>query len=1210
MSLLRITVVVALAAVGLAGCAKEDKEAPPAPRLAASKIKTALATAVLTGTAEYGSTIALTRTPAWAEAPALSADPFTAAFGTDVPLELGDNVFSATATDAAKNVSEAATLTITRIAVAPSHLKLTLSASVSSADEAKVDALAELGVDEAVDMENLQVDFSAQHEDSTLPPVTINAKADAQGRARATLTGLTRAGAWTISATSSDAVKVTDQARFTVKAGAPATLTLTLESTDPAGQPTSGKSITVPAGASVKAHVTLTDVALNVVDAPVALYTDAPGALVAGDLIANVVAARREPGYTVVAVVQGANGASGKPVSDAAHFIVVPGAAKKIALALSAESAKAGEKVQLSTTVTDQFGNDVLEGSTTAPAFASSPALAASFTPPGSTQALTQGLLGDATFVAFDLSSVKAGGYLFDLTSSYGTGAGALVAHAWLTVEPAAASGFKLVDDPANPGTLLQDFLFTSGCAGGLARCTSASVQAGADVAYEYQVVDLYGNDRIGPTKVVTTAPGALVLDDGASGSGRLSSLTVSRAAPFDVTGYITGVGGGLKRQLSVGVGPAATVSVSLSSTLVPLNTTVKAIAVVRDAFGNLVNCPAGATVDPSVFAFTSTPAAATTSAVSCAAGAFSATFTFNAENAYALEGTYQAGPVSGMAYVNVVGFDNAPPSIAIQNVRINGAACTPGATAGSCAVWPDDTVDFDAVANDNVSLAQVGYSVFFSTTQTLRSRYVLISTDQLLPATIHFTFRIPGNVLPEETPLVAQAIDGSGNQKNSAALVLDARLTATGLGGRSLTTVAASGLVRNPVDVVYRPATGDIVVANEGQNGNGTYDLLKVAAGSTSVLASLGARPAFAAADASGHVFVSDTGQRVYRISADGLTVDTSPALAYSPAGLAMSGATPQRGWVDLTNVQDADQLILDVGQPAARTFELDNNASCTATATKLCVTFSGAGANAAAALATAINGATGLRARALASNGSARLSLEALAAGEPTASAPAIALQRTTANLGLSGLSGNNGTLSDGHDAELWAGSRNSNTVSRYQPAAAPFLGAPHGSFNPQLPMLGLAVRDQWAAGGDNSYDYGLFFVDQGQQQVNLRRASGVNSAGTVLGATSGTYTLSQATNGTNFNALRDVALTSSGCLLISEEDDGGFGANRGAIYAANVSGSGVPTSVVQVARGFVSPRGIALDGAGNLLVADRDAGVVYRLSPLASPPAGGCF
>ncbi|MGC4121604.1 MAG: hypothetical protein QM765_44910 [Myxococcales bacterium] len=1211
MSKLRSTVVVAaLAALALAGCAKEDKEAPPAPRLSASKLKTARATAVLTGTAEYGSSIALSRNPTWADAPALTADPFTAAFGTDVPLELGDNVFTATATDAAKNVSEAGTLTITRIAVAPTRLKLTLSASASSADEAQVDALAELGVDEAVDLENLQVDFSAQHEEATLPPVTLSAKADAQGRVRATLTGLTRAGIWTITATSSDAVKVSDQARFTVKAGAPAHLTLTLESTDPAGQPTSGKSITVPAGASIKAALTLTDVAENVIDAPVALYTDAPGALVAGDLIANVTAARADPGYTVVAVVQGANGASGKPVSDTAHFIVVPGTAQKIALSLSSSSVKAGERVQLSSTVTDAYGNDVLAGSSTAPAYASAPALATSFTPPGGAQPLTQGFLGDATFVAFDLSAVKADGYLFDLTATYGTGASALTAHAWLTVEPAAAAGFKLVDDPANPGTQIQDFLFTTGCAGGAARCASASVLAGEDVGYEYQVVDLYGNDRVGPTKVVTNAPGALVLDDGASGAGRISSLTVSRAAAFDVTGYITGVGGGLKRSLSVGVGPAATVSVSLSSTLVPHNTAVKAIAVVRDGFGNLVDCPPGATVDPSVFAFAATPAAATASAVTCLAGAFSATFTFGVENAYAIEGTYRAGPISGMAYVNVVGFDNAPPSIAIQNVLVNGSPCAAGATAGSCAVWPNDTVDFDAVASDNLSLAQVSYSVFFSTTQTLRNRSVLISSDQALPVTIHFTFRVPNNVLPEETPLVAQAIDGAGNQKNSAALLLNARMTAAGTGGRALTTVSAGGLVTAPVDVAWRASTGDVVVVNEGQNGSGGYDLLKVASGTTSLLTTLTSRPAFAAADATGRLFVSDTGQRVYRVSADGLTVDQSPALAYGPAGLAMSAASPQRGWVDLTNAQDGDQLVLDAGQATARTFELDNNGACAAAAGKTCVTWTGAGANAAAALASAINGAAGLRARAISSNGSARVSLEALATGEPGTASPAIALQRSTANLGLSGLSGNTGTLADGHDADLWVGSRSSNTVLRYQPAATTFLSATHGSFNPNQPLLGLAVRDQWAAGGDNSYDYGLFFVDQGQQQINVRRASGFNSTTANLAATTNLYAITQASAGTNFNALRDVVLTSSGCLLISEEDDGGTGINRGAIYAANVSGSGAPTSVIQVARGFAGVRGLALDGSGHLLIADRDANVVYRLAPLSSPPAGACF
>ncbi len=102
----------AVAFLLLAACAEKDTKAPPAPRVHPVQSPTSASKIVLTGAAEFGSTVTVS---GGASTVTVTADPFTAEFLAEVPLHTtipaGDisvkNSLSVTATDSAGNVSEA-----------------------------------------------------------------------------------------------------------------------------------------------------------------------------------------------------------------------------------------------------------------------------------------------------------------------------------------------------------------------------------------------------------------------------------------------------------------------------------------------------------------------------------------------------------------------------------------------------------------------------------------------------------------------------------------------------------------------------------------------------------------------------------------------------------------------------------------------------------------------------------------------------------------------------------------------------------------------------------------------------------------------------------------------------------------------------------------------------------------------------------------------
>ena len=110
--------------LALTTCAEEDSVAPPAPNVDAVATPTSLTSQMVTGSAEFGSTVNITGGAADAEG---VADVFTARFSIEVTLTAdSENMLSLTATDGAGNISEATTVAIVHEAAQPEGLVLTV----------------------------------------------------------------------------------------------------------------------------------------------------------------------------------------------------------------------------------------------------------------------------------------------------------------------------------------------------------------------------------------------------------------------------------------------------------------------------------------------------------------------------------------------------------------------------------------------------------------------------------------------------------------------------------------------------------------------------------------------------------------------------------------------------------------------------------------------------------------------------------------------------------------------------------------------------------------------------------------------------------------------------------------------------------------------------------------------------------------------------
>ncbi|MDP2270618.1 MAG: Ig-like domain-containing protein [Archangium sp.] len=844
--------------------------------------------------------------------------------------------------------------------------------------------------------------------------------------------------------------------------------------------------------------------------------------------------------------------------------------ASNIKLSLTAPVARAGELVGLIAVVFDQYGNEMPDAVVS---FESTPALAATFTIPGSMPAVTkaQGVLaGTRQFVAFDLSAVKSADFVFQLKATSGTVSDTLP----LTVRPASGHSFsKLAWVPLG---------------------TQLTIVAGQDASYTYEVVDLYGNVTTGPVSAFTSAPGAVVVEDGVSGAGKLTRATT--AGNSTLAFYLAGVGQKGSLNLSVGTAPAAFVELVASATLTSPQSPVRLFARVRDVFGNPIECTPATAGDLSFTTTGTTTTGPTPGATSCFNGAFQASVTFSAEDNFAITATHQptgATATSSSVFITVLNFDNTPPQVSIANITVNGNPCTPASrpVATGCDVSSGDSVDFDVRATDNSALAQLAYNIFFESTQSVRTRTVFVAANQA-SATIRFRFTVNSNAI-ETSPLVAMALDRAGNIQNSAAVNFYVN-TGVALGGRVLSTAVASPLLNRPADLAF-DSTGALFIINRGNN-----QLLKVPSGGTAQVAAANVLGEFLVRAPSGsgeRLFLSDR-------SVNGVVLSFDPAApgplqtwtnfgAGTARGLAVLSALPARGWVDASGATDGDRLTF-TQNGVALTYELDSNASCVATPTLFCAPFTAAGATGAiraAALVTAINNNPSSPVAASVVTGNAgRLNIFTKLAGEPTGA--------NTVSIGVTaGLGRSATTLAEGHDADLWVANDGDNSVRRFFTTGTPPVT--HGAFNVGAPQFGLAVRDGWSTTNDRLFDAVEYFVDDGNNNQLIAARSTVTAAGGVLFPfTSQVFTL---TNG-GFNALWDVQLLPNGCLLVSDDGNG----DLFAIDTTNPANT-APT-VERIARGLPGPRGLTIDPAGNLLIAVDQGNAVLRLTP--SPAANDCF
>jgi hypothetical protein len=937
-------------------------------------------------------------------------------------------------------------------------------------------------------------------------------------------------------------------------------------STTPASDP-----LTVAAGDTLRAQAEVKDAPGHVLDLPIAITTSIPNAFVAGPEITEI---RSAGDFEVAATVAGSSLALSRQVK------VTPGKASQISLDASPATVMAGSTIFVTAIAHDAFGNLVGDADIK---LASVPALDSSYKPVCGSKALDQGFLDAHRFVAYDLSAVAGSGYVFELKATSGDAS----ASASVTVHPGPAARFAPLD-PKNC-TKGDAFAFTDASWKSDAA-EPINAAAGSSVYYRYSVIDSYGNPAVGPVSVVTTAPGANVIDDGISGVGQVAHLTTS--GTFDLSAYIAGVSAPAVKSFSVNVGDAHSATVYLSSTLASPGDTVYAFASIHDAFGNTVACPSGAVSASTLDVVASPAATATGGAVTCSDGLFQRPFTFSGNGTYTLTATYKiGGTVSASSFVTILGIDATPPTVSIANIAIDGVACTPSGSPPSCAVTRGATVDFDVVANDNVALSEIEYSAFFQTIGSGFTRTVLVSGNTALPIVTHFHFTVSNRALPEQVPLVGLAVDSSGNRATSDQVFL--QVDVIGTFGRTVQTVVSGGVVNAPTDIAFDP-NGNMFIANDGAT-----NLLEVAKGSITpvVFSSYNQNSRYIAVDHGGNVYLTNN-TRIVKVDATGSNVTNYVNLTGNSAqGLALVGATAAKGTIDASGAADAATVAV-----AGQTFELDiSNNGCTGGAGVVCVAVASS-ANKNQALATAIGASSSVNTMvgAVFDAGANKVVLAAATRGE---AADAITLSAGT------GVTVSGSTLSEGHDEELFVGQTADNNIYRFPEtlSANSMVSSNHGQFGVAATQHGVAVKDMITASSPNLRDLYLYFVDGGNTNT-LRGYHAVNGAApaSVFALTS-----SNMGGGQNFNTLYDVVLEPTspapasnpvnGCLLVSDQ-------GSGRIYAVDTSNAAnTSPAITLVANGFADPRGLAFYN-GDLYVADRGNDAVMRLSP--SPSTTDCF
>lgn len=952
--------------------------------------------------------------------------------------------------------------------------------------------------------------------------------------------------------------------------GPPAAVEVTLQEVPAMTPVPPGGSVT--AGTALEAKVSVKDAFGNETTAPVGLSTNAPALLQGGALTVT-----QAGSYSIIATV------GGTLLSGEIDFTVVPDVVATIAVNAQKNSSVAGQKIQLKPTAQDQYGNLVPAPLTVS----SSPTFASTFTAPCSTLTFTdQGVsaAGDS-FVAYDLSAISASGNTVTLTATDGTITSAAET---VTILPATPARFGDSDPAAN-------------ACGDLFLLASGSAPAGGQIAYTYAVVDQYGNETIGPIKTYTNAPNAQLIDDGISGAGTITNLTL--AGTFTVTALIPGVGAQAIRSFSVGASAPISLSFFLNASLAGKNDVVRAFGIPRDEFSNPILCTSSNVTD---FAITVSPATggAAQGPVTCGAnGAFIQDFAFPIEDTYLLTATYTpagGSAVTSSAFVTILSQDNQPPVVTIQNVSVNAAPCSQTGSPPACEVQPGDVVIFDVVASDNVSLSALSYAAFFATAPTGSQQFqggVLVPSGSTT-YTQQFSFTVPP-ALPEDVNLVARAQDGSGNLQNSLATLL--RVQPFNTFGRPASTVASGGFIKNPNDVAV-DASGNVIIGNDG-----SANLLRVSAGSKSplIFSSFNRQSNFLKFDSVGRLLVSNSGA-VWRVSSSGSVVEEYVRLPFREGqGLDEVGPTRAKGLINAALALDGDTVtvagtVYEYNDPTSTTpncpnsggtavcFQLGAAACAGMTNKNQCLAATIDATNPATHVATFVNAGCGL--------GSTTCAVvTATNAGEggnalQLTSSTQVRIQ--TSNPGA-------GRFAEGHLDEFFLGQDGlgDNNVYRFPedlaglPAA---LSAAHGTYDVSRQQLGISVKNNTTNTSPNLLNLRIVYIQGG---AGIANGGGTLHFYDVLRNLAGQTVTPIGNVGLGGTLVDVVARPGNGCLLVSDR-------GNGRILAVSPTTGASST----VADGFSDPRGLAFDDTGaNLYVTENALNAVIRIGADAT---NSCF
>lgn len=482
----RLSLATLIVAASVGGCFVDD-DAPGAPVLDDVRTVTSLDTVHIAGSAEPLAHVTLTGGDGDFAA---DADGVTGRFAADVALKDGDNAIAVVANDADGNASEATTVTVKHEPARAEVVRVALEDSVVDADVAALVAVVDIDNNESeIDLSTLGVTITiADYAGAfTALPVTV----DAAGHARVILAGLTVKGTGRVVAEADvadlDGVKAKDEAAFTIVAGAPATVDVTL-ATDAIA---AANAISVVAGTDVDVAVVVKDQHANLIEGgTIALDVPGGGVDVAGNRLVGVETAGV---FTVVA-----NTGTGL-LSGTATLTVTAAAPDHVDLALDASLVEAGTVVVAEAAAFDAFGNLV---SDVVPTITS--------TAPQSFGAATN----NNGVVTAPVTVTAAGSYIVTATA-----AGAAFATAALDVVAAT---------PANANFFEID-------AAGLPYA------AGDAVFFNYELTDAFGNvNSAVPVLVTVNAPNVAIVDGG-NGTGEIDGIV--RSGTYTVRARAIGTG-------------------------------------------------------------------------------------------------------------------------------------------------------------------------------------------------------------------------------------------------------------------------------------------------------------------------------------------------------------------------------------------------------------------------------------------------------------------------------------------------------------------------------------------------------------------------------------------------------------------------------------------------------------------------------------------